>query len=100
MLTGRIAARDPAFLAPDSEPRDESPVPLDVIVLHVVEEATTTTDELHEAAPGVVVTPVDLQVLGEMVDASCEERNLHLGRAGVGLVKPVLDDRGRLVGHA
>jgi hypothetical protein len=43
---------------------------------------------------------VDLQVLREMVHASGEERDLHLGRAGIGLVEAVLGDRGGRVRHA
>ena len=38
-------------------------------------------------------------MLGEVVDALGEERDLHLGRTGVGLVEPVLADGGGLVGH-
>ena len=40
----------------------------------------------------VLVLLVDLEVLGEVVDAAGEQRDLHLGRAGVGLVEPVLGD--------
>ena len=68
----------PGFLAPDPEPGDQRPVPLDVVVLHVVEQAAPATDELHQSPPGVVISPVDLEVLGEMIDASGEERYLHL----------------------
>jgi hypothetical protein len=80
MLTRNgIATRGvPGFLAPDPEPGDQRPVPLDVVVLHVVEQAAPTTDELHQSAPGVVVSPVDLEVLGKVIDASSKERYLHL----------------------
>ncbi len=90
----------PGFLTPDPEPGDQQPVSLDIVVLHVVEQAAPATDELHQSPPGVMISPVDLEVLCQVVDASSEERNLHLWRAGVGLVKPVLGDRGRLVRHA
>jgi len=88
------------LLAPDSKPGDQRPVPLDIVVLHVVEQAAPTPDELHQTPPGVVISPVDLEMVREKIDASREERHLHFWRAGVGLVKPVLDDRGRLVRHA
>ena len=64
--------RGSRFLAPDPEPGDQRPVPLDVVVLHVVEQAAAAADELHQPSPGVVVPPVHLQVLGEVVDASGE----------------------------
>jgi hypothetical protein len=47
-----------------------------------------------------MVTPMDLEVFGEVVDTLSEDRNLDLGRAGIGLVEPVLGDRRRLIGHA
>jgi len=65
------------FLAPDPEPGDQRPVSLDIVVPHVVEQAAPATDELHESSPGVVISPVDLEMLGQMIDASCEERHLH-----------------------
>src|SRR5438105_2188895 len=46
-----------------------------------------------------MVLLVDLQVRREHVDALGEERDLHLGRAGVGLVEAVLADRGGGVRH-
>ena len=76
-------------LAADAEPRDQAAVAVYVVRPHVVEQAAPTTDQLHQTAPGVVVTLVDLQVLGEVVDPFGEDRHLHFGRAGVGLVEPV-----------
>src|SRR5687768_16467001 len=85
--------------APEAEADDQSPVPLDVVLLHVVEKAPPTDHQHQQTSPAVVVLLVGLQVLGEVVDALGEDRDLHLGRARVSLVKPVLADRGGLVGH-
>ncbi len=74
------------WLAPDAETGDERTVPIDVVRLHVVEKAAPAADQLHETSPRVVITAVNLQMLGEVVDALCEERYLHFWRAGVGLV--------------
>jgi len=42
---------------------------------------------------------VNLQVLSQVVDALREDRYLHLGRSGIGLVEAVLGDCCGLVGH-
>lgn len=47
-------------------------------------------DKLQEAASGMVILNMNLEVLGEMFDALAEQRHLHLRRAGVRLVKPEL----------
>src|SRR5688500_6037868 len=97
--SGPSAARAVLRLSAQAEFADDLPVPLDVVLLDVVEEATATTDELHQAPTGVMVALVHLEMLGEVVDALREDGDLHLGRAGVRVVEPVLGDRGGLVGH-
>ena len=69
------------------------------LLTHVVEKPPTPTDQLEEPAAGVMVTLVDLQVLGQVHDALAQEGDLHLGRAGVRVVEPVLGDGGLLVWH-
>src|SRR5690606_34562646 len=53
-------------------------------------------DHLQESPPRVMVLLVGLQVLGELVDPLGEDRDLHLGRARVGLVAAVAVDDLRL----
>jgi len=48
------------------------------------------TYQLQEAAPGVMILNVNLEVLGEVFDTLAEQRNLHFGRAGVRFMKPEL----------
>ena len=69
-------------LPTETELRDERSVPLDVVALQVVQEATTATDEHEQPTARVVVLLVDLQVLREVVDALREDRHLHLGQIG------------------
>ena len=71
---------------------DDRAVALDVDLLEVVQQATALADELEKATAGVVVLLVDLEVLGEVADALREQRDLNLGRAGVGLAALVLGD--------
>src|SRR2546423_1199905 len=87
------------LLATQPETGDQRPVPLDVVVFHVVEQPTAATDQHQQTPPAVMVLLVDLQVLGELVDAAGEQRHLHLGRTRVGVMKAVLAHGPALVSH-
>ena len=63
-------------LATNAETTNQRAVALYVAFLHVVQQTTTLTDELHESAAGVMITLVNLEVLGEMRDPGCQERHL------------------------
>src|SRR6478736_5861449 len=96
-----VAVRGGVRLAPQTQLGDDRPVALDVVLLDVVEQPATTTHQHQEPSPAVMVLLVDLQVLGEVVDAVGEQCDLHLGRTGVGLVQSMLSDGsglGRQVG--
>ena len=89
----RLASVGDCLLA-ELELLDERAIALEVARLQVVEQATTLTDHLEQAAPAVVVLLVGLEVLGERRDALGEERDLHLGGASVAFVLGVLGDDG------
>src|SRR3984893_8242504 len=59
--------------------------------------AAAVSDENRETGGGVVVFLVGLEVIGEAVDPLGEERDLHLGRAGVALVHLELLDQALLL---
>src|SRR3954447_16358087 len=64
-----------------------------VVLLQVVEQRTAGRDQLQEAAAGMVVLAVGLEMAGQVVDAFRQDRNLHLGRTGItGLGGVRLDD--------
>jgi hypothetical protein len=73
-------------LAPQPHLGDDRAVPLDVVLPDVVQEAAALADQHQQAAPAVVVLLVLLQMLVEVVDPLGEDRDLDLGRAGVGVV--------------
>src|SRR4051812_26399555 len=77
------------LLAPQTEFGDDRPVALDVVLADVVEQASAPTDEHQESPPAVMVLLVDLQVLGEVVDAIGQQCDLHLRRARVRIVQAV-----------
>src|SRR5579872_901491 len=64
-----------------------------VLPLQVVEERTARGDHFQQTAARMVILHVALEMIGEVVDAFRQDRNLNLGRAGVaGLVGILLDD--------
>src|SRR5690606_11964012 len=76
--------------ATQTEALDEAAVAVDVDLLQVAEQATALADEEEQTTTAVVVVLVLLEVLGEVLDALREERDLHLGRTGVALARRVL----------
>src|SRR5581483_3300713 len=91
--------------AAEAELADDAAVALDIVRADVIEQPTPPTHEHKQPAPAVVILLVHLEVLGEVVDPLGEERDLNLGRAGVGVVQAVLGDDPRLrlvdlFGHA
>src|SRR5215212_5939333 len=75
-------------LAAQTELADERAIPLQVLLLEVVQEAPAAAHQHQEAAAGVMVVLVLAQVVGEVVDATGEHRDLDLGRSRVPLVLP------------
>ena len=78
------------ILLTNTESRDDGTVSLDIYLDEVVEQRAALTDHLEEAAAGVVILLVDLEVLGEVVDALSQQRDLYLGRTCVTLVSSIL----------
>src|SRR3954454_14608778 len=79
-------------LAPEAELLDQRAVGLEVLALEVVQEPAAPAHELEQAAARVVILRVSAQMLRELVDARCQQRDLHLRRPGVRVVLAVLAD--------
>src|SRR5436190_16396238 len=86
-----------ARLVTESKVLDELPVGFELGTLHVVQEPTALSDEPEQALASVVILLVRSEMLGQVVDPFRENGDLNLGRTGIGLVGPVLRQRGRLV---
>lgn len=93
--TGAPTAR--GRLSPQAEPLDQGAVPLYVHVLEVAQLPAPLADQHQQAAPRVEIVPVLPQMLGEVLDAIREDRDLHLRRTGVAVVSSVVTDDGLLV---
>src|SRR4029077_872726 len=73
--------------------RDQGAVTLQVVSLQVAKDAAALAHHLQQAAARVMVLAVGAQVLGELVDALGEQRDLDLGRSGVLARTAVLADQ-------
>src|SRR6186713_2923096 len=91
---GRSAARSLA----QAEFLDQRLVAVGVAPLQVVEQPAPARHHAQQAAPRMVVLQVILEMVVEAVDARGEQRDLHLGRAGVAVGALVVGDDLRLFG--
>src|SRR3954454_14500504 len=82
----------PSVSPTQAEPLDQRAVARDVGALQVLQQPTALTDEDQQTPPAVVVVLVLLEVLGEVLDALRQHRDLDLGGARVALA-------GRVLGH-
>lgn len=73
-------------LLPEAEFLDDGAVALYVLLAHVVQEMATPAHEAQQPAAAREIFLVDLEVLGELHDALGQERDLHFGRPGIGVV--------------
>jgi len=82
---GALEARPgPNPSAADSESLDQRAIPIRVTSLQVVEKSPPLAHDAQQAASGMVVLLVDLEMLLKPRDALGQDRDLHLGRTRVG----------------
>ena len=75
-----------AALAAKTEPCDNGAVAGVVLLDQICKKAPTLSDELEEAAAGMIVLREAPQVLSKLLDPFGQERNLHLWRACVAIL--------------
>src|SRR5215212_11058474 len=81
-------------LAANPEALDQRAIARLIVTLEKVEQLPPLRDELEQAAPGMVILHVRLEVLGQVGDAFRKDRYLNFRRAGIGLGRRVfLDER-------
>src|SRR5580700_11195057 len=83
---GRSLADRGRCLLAEAELLDEGAVALEVAAAQVVEEAAAAADQHQQTAARVVILGLLAQVLGQMVDALGQQRDLDLGGAHVLLI--------------
>jgi hypothetical protein len=105
MQNARVAnlrPRDHDYFSSITEPKllDELAVSIDFRALHVIEEPATLSNELEKPLAAVVILLVRTEMVGEVIDPFGQDRNLHPGGTGIGLVCPeLLDGRSFVESH-
>jgi hypothetical protein len=87
----------PRMLFADAEFGNNALVTLGIVFLEVVEQTTPLAHQHEKAAARAVVFLVRLEVLRQLANALAEQRDLHLGTAGVGRVRAMLVNEGSLM---
>lgn len=71
-------------------------IALNVYLLQVAKKISSVADHLLQTAAAVKILLVCLQVLGKIVDAGCENGNLHLRGTRIAFMDSVLLNQGLL----
>lgn len=79
-------------LLPETQTLDYVSVAFHIIFFDVIQQPSSLADQLQQAAPGVVIFLVRLEMLGQIFDSRAQQSNLHFGRAGIRIVLPVFFD--------
>src|ERR1700733_1192803 len=82
--------------AADAQTLDKGLIARLILLLDVVEKRSPLRHHLEQAAAGMIVLDVSLEVAGQVGDALGENRNLDFGRPGVADFQTVLIDERRL----
>jgi hypothetical protein len=72
---------------------DDGPISLDVVIFYIVEQPTPASDQHQQPATRMVVLGVNLQMLGEILDAVREQSDLNFRASRVAVVQFVLFDQ-------
>ena len=91
---GRRVAPLPSVcnLLTDAQLSDDRTVSVDVLLLQVSQQISSAADHLQHTSSGVMILLVYLQVLSQIIDSTCQDRDLHLRRTGIGLMIAVIND--------
>ena len=71
----------------DVELFDDRPVTVDVYFGQVAQKISSVTNHLKQAAAGMMIVGILLQMLGQLIDASSQDRDLDFGGTGILLVQ-------------
>jgi hypothetical protein len=84
-------------LVTEPELLNQLTVRVDIRPSQIVQQPATLAYHLQEATATVMVLSVLAEMLRQVIDAFSKDRNLNLGRPGVGFMGPMLLNRGRFV---
>ena len=81
------------FLFADSKPLDDALIATNIFLFEVGQQTAPLADHLEEAATGMMVLAMRLEVLGKVGNALAQNRNLYLWRARVRTVELIVSDQ-------
>src|SRR5580698_10052752 len=81
-------------LLADAEFRNDRLIPLGIVFLQVVEQATPLADQHEKAAARAVVFLVRLEVLRQLANALAQQRDLYFRTSCIRCVRTVLVNEG------
>jgi hypothetical protein len=84
-------------LLADTEFRNYGLIPLGIVFLQIVEQATPLADQHEKPAARAVVFLVRLEVLRQLANAFTQQRDLDFRAPGIAGMRAVLVDEGFLV---
>src|SRR4029450_2048136 len=89
-------ARPKGRSLPDAETLDERRIAIRVLALQIVEQPPPLANQLQQAATGMVILRVNLEVFCQVVDTLAEECHLHFRRSRIAVVCLVVPDNSGL----
>src|SRR2546426_3716283 len=89
-----------ADLLPEFQFSSDVRVPIGVLAVEVIQQTPALPDHHEQSTPGAVVFDVLLQVLGQMIDALCQQGDLNIRRPCVAFVSSKFFNCFRLGFHA
>src|SRR5918999_2430339 len=90
LTEGKGRANGQERLLAYSQPLNQALISVEIVVFQIIQKPSSLADKLQEAASGMVIVNVSLEMFSEVFDTLAEQRDLHLWRAGVRLMKPKL----------
>src|ERR1700752_3270284 len=90
-------SRIPRTLLADAELPDDSLIPLGIVFLEVVQQATPLADQHEKSAARAVVFLVRLEVLRQLANPFAEQSDLYFRASGVARMRAVLVNEGFLL---
>ena len=81
MVAAAEKQRPPLFA--EAEAGDQIAVTVDVAVVEVPQLAAPLANELEQSTAGVEIVLIGFQMRRQVLDAFCEDRNLHLRGTGI-----------------
>jgi len=76
-------------LLSDAESFDNNPVSANILRLQVIQQAAPFAHHFQEPPARMVILRMGLKMTRQVSDSFTQNRNLHFGRAGVGIVRTV-----------